>query len=71
MVCHVFVSRICVPQVLWDRQLLVERVVFPTEPPSGAQWGATILVTGSWAAHNLYFQALRTPCLREESVLCA
>ena len=45
----------------WDLQLLVESVVFPTEPPPGAQGGAAILVTGGWAAQNLDFQAFRTP----------
>ena len=46
VVCHVFVSRLRVPQVPWDLLLLVERVLLPTEPPPGAQWGAAILVTG-------------------------
>ena len=71
MVCNVFMFWISVPQVPWDLWLLVESVVLPTEPPPGAQWGAAILVTGSWAAHNLDFQALRTPCPCEERVLCA
>ena len=62
VVFHVFLSRICVPRVPWDRQLLVESVVFSTDPPPGAQGGAAILVTGGWAAQNLDFQALRTPC---------
>ena len=71
MVCHVLVSRLHVTWVPWDLRLLVESVVFPTEPPPGAQGGAAILVTWGWAALNLDFQALRTPCLCEESVLCA
>ena len=61
MVCHVLVSRICVPQVPWDLRLLVESVVFPTEPPPGAQGGSAISVTGGWAAQNQDSQALRTP----------
>ena len=70
VVCHVFVSRLRVPRVPWDFRLLVESVVFPTEHPPVAQGGAAILVTGGWAAHNLDFQALRTPCLCKESGLC-
>ena len=61
MVCHVLVSRLHVTWVPWDLWLLVESVVFPTEPPPGSQGGAAILVTGGWAAQNLDFQAFRTP----------
>ena len=71
MVCHVFVLRLRVPRVPWDIRLLEESVVLPTEPPPGAQWGDAILLTGSWVVQNMDFQALRTPCLCEESVLCA
>ena len=46
MVCHVFVSRIRVPQVPWDILLLVESVVLPIDPPPGAQYSAAISVTG-------------------------
>ena len=67
-VCHVFVSRLHVPQVPWERRLLVERLLFPTNPPPGAQGGATILVSGGWATQNLDLQALRTPCSCEERV---
>ena len=70
MVCHIFVSRLRVTRVPWDFLLLVERVVLTTDPPHGAQLGAAILVTGGWAAQNLDFHALRTPCSCEESVLC-
>ena len=63
VVCHVFVSRLRVPRVSWGILLLVESVVLPTDPPPGAQWGAAILVTGSWAVQNLDLRALRTPCL--------
>ena len=70
VVYHVFVSRIRVPRVPWDLLILVESVVLPTEPPPGAQWGAAILVTRGWEVQNLDFQALRTPCLCEESVWC-
>ena len=70
VVCHIFVSRLRVPQVPWDCRFLVESVVFLTDPPTGAQGGAAILVTGCWAAQNLDFQALRMPCSCEESVLC-
>ena len=69
MVCHVFVPRLCVPRVPWDSRLLVENVVFPTEPPPGAQGGAAISVTGGWAAQTLDSQAIRTPFLCEESVV--
>ena len=55
VVCHVLVSRLRVTQVPWDFWLLVESVVFPTEPPPGPQGGAAILVTGGWAAQNLDF----------------
>ena len=70
MVCHVLVSRICVLQVPWDIWLLVESVVFPTEPPPGAQGVAANSLTGGWAAQNLDLQALRIPYLCEKSVLC-
>ena len=53
VVCYIFVSQLRVPRVPWDLLLLVESVVLPTEPPPGAQWGATILVTGGWAVQNL------------------
>ena len=62
VVYHVLVSRLRVPHVTWDLWLLVESVVLPTKTPPGAQWSALILVTGGWAAHNLDFHALRTPC---------
>ena len=71
VVCHIFVSQLQVPQVTWDLLLLVERLVLPTDPPTGSQWGAVISVTGSWEVQNIDFQALRTPCSCEESVLCA
>ena len=45
-VYHVFASRILVPQVPWERQLLVDSVVFLTDPPHGAHGGAEILATG-------------------------
>ena len=38
-VYHVFVSRFCVPQVPGPRQLLLESVVFPTDPHPGAHGG--------------------------------
>ena len=71
VVCHNFVSRLFVLWEPWDLQLLVESVVFPTKSPPGDQWGAAILVTGGGAAQNRDFQALKMPCLYEESVLCA
>ena len=71
VVCHVLVFRLHVPWVPWDIWLLVESVVFPTEPPPGAQGGAANLLTGGWAAQNLDLQALRIPYLCEKSVLCA
>ena len=46
VVCHALVSRLQVPRVPWDLLLLVENVVLLTDPPPGAQWSATILVTG-------------------------
>ena len=71
VVCHVFVSQIIVPQVPWERRLLVEIMVFPTDPPPGAQGGAAILVNGGWAVHNLDFHVIRAPCSCEENVLGA
>ena len=50
MACHAFVSWILVPQEPCDHWLLVEIVVFPTQFPPGAQWGAAILVTGGSTA---------------------
>ena len=70
MVCHVLESQLRVPWVSWDIRLLVESVVFPTEPSPGAQGGDAISVTGGWAAHNMDVYALRTPCSCEEIVLC-
>ena len=55
VVCHIFVSRLCVPRKTWERRLLVDSVVFPTDPPPGAQGGDVILVTGGWAVQNLDF----------------
>ena len=71
MVCHVFVLWLRVPRVPWYLRLLVESVVLPTETSPGAQWGDAILLTRIWVVQNVDFQALRTPCLCEESVLCA
>ena len=42
VVCHAFVLRLLVPQEPCDRRLLVKRVVFPTEFPTGAQGGDAI-----------------------------
>ena len=69
--CHAFVSRLLVPREPFDLRLLVESVVLPTEFPPGAQGGSEISVTGSGAAQNQDFQALRTPCSCWDSVLCA
>ena len=68
---HAFVSRLLVYQEPCDRRLLVESVVFPTEPPPGTQGWAEILLTGGGAAQNRDSQALRTPCSCWDSVLCA
>ena len=70
-VYHVFVYRFYVPQVPWDQQLYVESMIFPTDTPPGAHGGAEIYDTGVWETHNCDFQALRTPSLYEESILCA
>ena len=70
VMCHLLVSQLCVTRLPWDCRLLLESVVFPTEPPPGSQWGAAISVTGGWAAHNLDFQALRTPRVCEERGMC-
>ena len=70
VVCHVFVLRLCVPREPWDRRLLVDSMVFPAEPPPGAQGGDAISVTGGCAAQNREFQALKMSCLCGERVLC-
>ena len=69
-VYHVFVSRLCVPRVPWERRILVESVVFPTKSPPVTHGGAEISATGGWTAHNLDFQALSSPCSYEEIILC-
>ena len=61
MVCYIFVLWLCVPRVPWDFWLKVESMVFTTEHSPGAQGGTAISVTGDWVAHNLDFQAFRTP----------
>ena len=46
VVCHILVSRLRVLCVPWDLRILVKRVVFPTEPPLGAQGGGCDI--GNW-----------------------
>ena len=62
MVCHDFVLQLLVTQEPWDRRILVESVVFPTESPPSDQWGAAILVTGGGEVQNRDFRTLKTPC---------
>ena len=38
---------------------LVDTMVVPAEPPHGAQWGDTILVTGGWVALSMVMTAGR------------
>ena len=61
VVCHALVSQLLVLREPWDIRLLVESVVFPTDPPPGSQGGAAISVTGGGAAQNRDFQALKMP----------
>ena len=70
VVCHDFDSLILVPRETCELRLLVDRVVFPTDPPRGVQGGTDIYETGCLSAQNQDFHALRMPCLCGESVLC-
>ena len=53
VVCQVFVSRLLLSREPCERRLLVESVVFPTDPPPlGVQGGAAISVTGCFYMQN-------------------
>ena len=71
VVCQVFVSRLLVPREPFERRLLVDIVVFPTDPPPGVQGVAAISVTGCGSMQNWDVQALRMPRSCGESGLCA
>ena len=55
VVCQVFISRPLVSQEPCERWLLVDSVVFPTEPPPGVQGGVAISVDGCGSIHNWDF----------------
>ena len=71
VVCQVFVSWLLVPREPCERRLLVDSVVFPTDPLPGVQGGAAISVTECGFVQNRDFQALRMTRLCGESGLCA
>ena len=69
--CQVLVSLF--PPTLWEPhvlRLLVDIFMLTTDTPPGAHSGANTLVTGGGAVQNCDFQALRTTCSWEDSVLC-
>ena len=70
VVCQVLDSLLLVPQEPCERRLLMDSVVFPTDPPPGVQGGAEISETGCVSVQNRYFHALRMPRSCRESVLC-
>ena len=71
VVCQGFDSLLRVLREPFERRLLVNRVVFPTDRPPGVQGGADICATGCVYAQKQDFHALRMPRLYGESVLCA
>ena len=71
MFCQGFESLLLVPREPCERRLLVDRVVFPTDPPPGVQGGADIYETGCVSVQKHDFHALRIPRSCGESVLCA
>ena len=71
VVCQVFVSRLLVPREPFERRLLVDIVVFPTDPPPGVQGGYAISETGCGSMQNQDFQALSMPRLYGEIGLCS
>ena len=71
MVCQGFESLLLVPCEPYERRLLVDRVVLPTDTPPGVQGGADISVTGCVSAQKRDFHALRIPRSCGESILCA
>ena len=71
VVCHGFESLLLVLQEPCDRRLLVDRVVFPTNPPPGAQGEADISATGCVSVQKWDFHALSMTRSCGESVLCA
>ena len=70
-VCKGFDSLLLVPQELCELRILVDRVVFPTNPPPRVQGGADISETGCVFVQKRDFHALSMPCSCGESVLCA
>ena len=60
-VYQVFVSWLRMPRKPCELQLLVDSVVFPTEPPPQVQGGGAISVNGCCSMQNRYLQALRVP----------
>ena len=71
VVCHSLVSLLLVPPGLCDRRLLVDMVVFPTDPPPGVQGGVETSATRCDSEKKRDFYALRVPRSCGESVLCA
>ena len=71
VVCQVLVSLLLVPREPCERRLLVDSVVFHTDPPPGVQGGAEISETGYGSVQNQDFHALRMPRLCGESGLYA
>ena len=71
VVCQVLDYLLLVPREPCERRLLVDRVVFPTDPPPGVQGEAKVSETGCVSVQNREFHVIRMPCLCRESVLCA
>ena len=71
MVCQVLDSLLLVQQEPCERRLLVDRVMFPTDPPLGSKGGAEISETGCVSVQKRDFHAPRMPHSCGESVLCA
>ena len=69
--CQVFDSLLLVPQEPCERRLLVDRVVFPTDPPPVVQGGAGISETRCVSVQKQDFHAVRMPRSCGEIILCA
>ena len=70
MVCQVFYSLLLVPREPCELRILVDRVVFPIDPPPGVQGGSDISETRCVSAQKRDFYALRMPHSCGEIVLC-
>ena len=65
-----FDSMLLEPQETSESRLLLDRVVFPADPPPGVQGGADNSETGCVSVQKQVFHALRMPHLCGERFLC-